>query len=288
MINKLCIFGVGLIGGSLALALKKAGYCKNIIGCSRDEAHLQRAVELGVIDSYTLDQKEAVQGADLVLFAVPIRAIGGILANIVDVLDDNTIITDAGSAKGSVINAVKDVYDGNLPANFVPGHPIAGREKSSVEAAIPDLYIDHKVVLTPIQETSENAIHIVKAMWQAAGATVEMLPVKHHDDVLAATSHLPHILAFSLVNTLSKSEYKDAVFDYAAGGFKSFSRTASSDPVMWRDICLENKTAILNSLDAYQQDLEYLRTAIEAENAEEIQQVFENAKTTRDRIIKTP
>ena len=288
MINKLCIFGVGLIGGSLALALKKAGYCKNIIGCSRDEAHLQRAVELGVIDSYTLDQKEAVQGADLVLFAVPIRAIGGILANIVDVLDDNTIITDAGSAKGSVINAVKDVYDGNLPANFVPGHPIAGREKSSVEAAIPDLYIDHKVVLTPIQETSENAIHIVKAMWQAAGATVEMLPVKHHDDVLAATSHLPHILAFSLVNTLSKSEYKDAVFDYAAGGFKSFSRTASSDPVMWRDICLENKTAILNSLDAYQQDLESLRTAIEAENAEEIQQVFENAKTTRDRIIKTP
>lgn len=288
MINKLCIFGVGLIGGSLALALKKAGYCKNIIGCSRDEAHLQRAVELGVIDSYTLDQKEAVQGADLVLFAVPIRAIGGILANIVDVLDDNTIITDAGSAKGSVINAVKDVYDGNLPAIFVPGHPIAGREKSSVEAAIPDLYIDHKVVLTPIQETSENAIHIVKAMWQAAGATVEMLPVKHHDDVLAATSHLPHILAFSLVNTLSKSEYKDAVFDYAAGGFKSFSRTASSDPVMWRDICLENKTAILNSLDAYQQDLESLRTAIEAENAEKIQQVFENAKTTRDRIIKTP
>lgn len=288
MINKLCIFGVGLIGGSLALALKKAGYCKNIIGCSRDEAHLQRAVELGVIDSYTLDQKEAVQGADLVLFAVPIRAIGGILANIVDVLDDKTIITDAGSAKGSVINAVKDVYDGNLPANFVPGHPIAGREKSSVEAAIPDLYIDHKVVLTPIQETSENAIHIVKAMWQAAGATVEMLPVKHHDDVLAATSHLPHILAFSLVNTLSKSEYKDAVFDYAAGGFKSFSRTASSDPVMWRDICLENKTAILNSLDTYQQDLESLRTAIEAENAEEIQQVFENAKTTRDRIIKTP
>lgn len=285
MINKLCIFGVGLIGGSLALALKKVGYCKTIVGCSRNESHLQKAVELGVINSYTLDQKEAVQGADIVLFAVPIRAIGGILANIVDVLGDNTILTDAGSAKGSVINAVKDVFGGQLPANFVPGHPIAGREKSSVEAAIPDLYVDHKVVLTPTEETSEFAISIVKDMWQAAGATVEMLPVIHHDDVLAATSHLPHILAFSLVNTLSKSEYKDAIFDYAAGGFKSFSRTASSDPVMWRDICLENKTAVLASLDAYQDDLSALRAAIEAEDAEEIESVFENAKTTRDRTI---
>jgi len=285
VINKLCIFGVGLIGGSLALALKKVGYCNTIIGCSRNEAHLQRAVELGVIDSYTLDQKEAVQDADVVLFAVPIRAIGGILTNIADVLDVKTIITDAGSAKGSVINVVKEVFGGNLPANFVAGHPIAGREKSSVEAAISDLYIDHKVVLTPTQETGENAINNVKNMWEAAGATVEMLPVKHHDDVLAATSHLPHILAFSLVNTLSKSEYEDAVFDYAAGGFKSFSRTASSDPVMWRDICLENKKSILDSLDAYQEDLESLRAAIEAENAEEIERVFENAKITRDRNI---
>lgn len=285
MINKLCIFGVGLIGGSLALALKEANYCKTIVGCSRDEAHLQRALELGVIDSYTLDQKEAVQGADVVLLAVPIRAIGSILNNISDSLGENTIVTDAGSAKGSVINAVKEAFGGTLPTNFVAGHPIAGREKSSVEAAISDLYVDHKVVLTPTDETSENAVQIVKAMWQAAGATVEQLGFKHHDDVLAATSHLPHILAYSLVNTLSKSEYEDAVFDYAAGGFKSFSRIASSDPVMWRDICLENKTAILAALDAYQSDLAELRKLIQDEDATEIQNTFSNAKTTRDRTI---
>ncbi|MGK0272255.1 MAG: prephenate dehydrogenase [Cocleimonas sp.] len=285
MINKLCIFGVGLIGGSLALALKKAGYCKTIVGCSRNEAHLKRAIELGVIDSYTLDQKEAVKGADIVLLAVPIRAIGTILENISDVLNKDTIVTDAGSAKGSVINAVKLAFNGVLPPNFVAGHPIAGREKSSVEAAISDLYEGHKVVLTPTSETNENAVKAVKEMWKTAGATVEMLPIKQHDDVLAATSHLPHVLAFTFVNSLSKSEYKDEVFDYAAGGFESFSRTASSDAVMWRDICLENKTAILDALDAYQEDLAKIKQAISNSNAEEIESLFIQAKTTRDRII---
>ena len=285
MINKLCIFGVGLIGGSLALALKKQGYCNHIVGCSRNESHLKRAVELGVIDEYCLDQKEAAKNADMILFAVPIRAIGGILSNIVDVLDDKTIITDAGSAKGSVINAVKEAFSGTLPANFVAGHPIAGREKSTVEAAISDLYVDHKVVLTPTEETSKGAIDAVVSMWKATGAIVEKLPVKHHDDVLAATSHLPHVLAFSLVNTLSKSSYGDAVFDYAAGGFKSFSRTASSDPVMWRDICLENKDAILDALEAYQDDLAKLKSAIASENADVIERTFENARDTRNRNI---
>lgn len=286
MINKLCIFGVGLIGGSLALALKKAAYCNTIVGCSRNEAHLQRALELGVIDEYTLDQTQAVQGADVVLLAVPIRAIGGILSNIADSIEEKAIITDAGSAKGSVIAAVKDAFGGSLPTNFVAGHPIAGREKSSVEAAISDLFVGHKVLLTPTAETSTKAINIITKMWQATGATVESLGVEHHDNVLAATSHLPHILAFSLVNTLSKSKYEDAVFDYAAGGFKSFSRTASSDPVMWRDICLENKTSILSSLDQYLEDLNNLRSAIEAENADQIENTFLIAKTTRDRIIK--
>jgi prephenate dehydrogenase len=285
VINKLCIFGVGLIGGSLALALKKAGYCKTIIGCSRNEAHLQRAVELGVIDSYTLDQQEAVKSADVVLLAVPIRSIGGILSTIAGSIDENTIITDAGSAKGSVINAVKEAFDGVIPANFVAGHPIAGREKSSVEAAISDLYLNHKVVLTPTVETSEVALNIVRDMWLSTGAIVELLPSKHHDDVLAATSHLPHILAYTFVNSLSKSDYGEAVFDYAAGGFKSFSRTASSDAIMWRDICLDNKTAILDALDAYQTDLAKIKDAIVKSDSEDIETLFMQAKTTRDRIF---
>lgn len=285
-IKKLTIFGVGLIGGSLALSLKKVGYCETIVGCSRSEDHLLRAIELGVIDEYTLDPIEAVQDADVVLLAVPIRAIPAILKTIVPHLGENTVVTDAGSAKGSVISAAKEAYGGVLPENFVAGHPIAGREKSSVEAAIDNLYIDHKVILTPTSETSSEAVTRIKEMWQVAGATVETLGVKQHDDVLAATSHLPHVLAFTFVNALSKSEYGDAVFDFTAGGFESFSRVASSDPVMWRDICLDNKASILSALDNFQQDLASLRNAIQNDAADEIESLFLHAKNTRDRVIK--
>ncbi len=285
MIKKLTIFGVGLIGGSLAKSLRKAGYCETITGCSRSAEHLQRAVDLGVIDEFILDPKEAVKGADMILLAVPMRAIQPILKTIAHHVENYAVITDAGSAKGSVIKAAKAAFDGNIPGNFVPGHPVAGREKSSVEAAIDDLYVDHKVVLTPVRETDAKAVERVKQMWQVAGAKVEILDVKQHDDVLAATSHLPHILAYSLVNTLSKSEYGDAVFDFAAGGFKSFSRIASSDPVMWRDICLENKEAIMAALNDFQQDLSDLSAMIEDEKSNDLMKVFTNAKQTRDRNI---
>ncbi|MEE9326196.1 MAG: prephenate dehydrogenase/arogenate dehydrogenase family protein [Cocleimonas sp.] len=285
MINKLAIFGVGLIGGSLALSLRKVGYCNTIVGCSRNADHLQRAVDLGVIDSYTLDPKEAVKGADMILLAVPMSAIQSVLESFIGSIEDEAVITDAGSAKGSAVEAAKAAFGGRVPINFVPGHPIAGREKSSVEAAIDDLYVDQKVVLTPVDRTDTAAVLRVMKMWQTAGAEVEILDVEQHDNVLAATSHLPHILAYSLVNTLSKSEYGDAVFNYAAGGFKSFSRIASSDPVMWRDICLENKTAILAALGRYQDDLAKLRSDIADENGEELIRVFSNAKETRDRNL---
>jgi prephenate dehydrogenase len=285
MINKLTIFGVGLIGGSLAMALRKAGYCKEVVGCSRNADHLQRAVDLGVIDSYTLDPAEAVKGADMILLAVPMRALQPVLESIVDHIEEYAVITDAGSAKGSVIVAAKKAFGGTMPKNFVAGHPIAGREKSSVEAAIDDLYVDKKIVLTPIDETSTEAVLKVKEMWQATGACVETLDFKQHDDVLAATSHLPHILAYSLVNTLSKSQYGDAIFDFAAGGFKSFSRIASSDPVMWRDICLENKDAILNALNDYQQNLADLAELITHEDSDALLDVFARAKAERDKHI---
>ena len=289
-INKLAIFGVGLIGGSLALSLKKAGYCKTIVGCSRREEHLQRAVELNVIDSYTLDPKEAVKGADMILLAVPLRAIQPVLESFVDAIEKNAVITDAGSAKGSVVKAAKNAFEGKLhadklSANFVPGHPIAGREKSSVEAAIDDLYIGQKVLLTPLEETDADAIARVKDMWESSGATVETLDITQHDNVLAATSHLPHILAYSFVDTLSKSEYGDDIFAFTAGGFKSFSRTASSDPVMWRDICLENRDAIVKYLDDFQQDLADLSEQIKASDGDALMNVFSNSKETRDRNI---
>ena len=290
VINKLAIFGVGLIGGSLALALKKAGYCKTIVGCSRSADHLQRAVDLNVIDSYTLDPKEAVQGADMILLAVPLRAIQPVLESFVDEIEKDAIITDAGSSKRSVVQAAKNAFagksgNGKIPANFVPAHPIAGREKSSVEAALVDLYVDQKVIITPVEETSEDAIQRVKEMWQAAGAIVTTLDIVQHDHVLAATSHLPHILAYSFVNTLSKSEYGDDIFAFTAGGFKSFSRTASSDPVMWRDVCLENRDAIVKYLDDFQQDLADLSDKIKDSDGDALMDVFINSKKTRDRNI---
>ena len=284
MIKQLTIFGVGLIGGSLALALKKAGYCQQVVGCSRSADHLQRAVDLGVIDRYTLNPAEAVKGADMILVAVPMGAMQAVFASIADHLEEYAVMTDAGSAKGSVIEAAKAAF-GEIPAQFVPGHPIAGREKSSVEAALDDLYIDHKVILTPLENTNPDAIQRVTKMWQTAGAEVENLEVDQHDLVLAATSHLPHILAFSFVNTLAESEHCDKIFHYVAGGFKDFSRIASSDPVMWRDICLENKGAILNALDNYQQTLSDLAELIKNEESDALLNEFESAKTERDKHI---
>jgi len=284
MIKQLTIFGVGLIGGSLALALKKVGYCQQVVGCSRRAEHLQTALELGVIDRYTLDPAEAVKGADMILVAVPMGAMQGVFTSIAEHIEDNTVITDAGSAKGSVVAAAKAAF-GEVPRYFVPAHPIAGREKSSVDAAVNDLYHDHKVILTPLKNTDANAIQRVRDMWQMAGAEVESLGVEQHDTVLAATSHLPHILAFSFVNTLAESAQREKIFHYVAGGFKDFSRIASSDPVMWRDICLENKEAILSALNDYQQNLSDLAELITHEDGEALHQAFTRAKTERDRYI---
>jgi prephenate dehydrogenase len=221
----------------------------------------------------------------MVLLAVPMRAIKPVLESIVDHINDEMVITDAGSAKGAVIKTVEEVFGGTVPHNFVAAHPVAGREKSGVEAAIDDLFMEQKVVLTPTEDTAPHSVAQVKNMWEATGASVVLLDEKQHDEVLAATSHLPHILAYSLVNTLSKSEYGDDVFAFAAGGFKSFSRIASSDPVMWRDICLENKDAILSALNNYQKDLAALTTLIESEDDGALFKLFTHAKATRDRNI---
>ena len=284
MIRQLTIFGVGLIGGSLALALKKAGYCQQIVGCSRSADHLQRAVDLGVIDRYTLDPAEAVKGADMILLAVPMGAMQTVFKNIVNHLEDDVVITDAGSAKGSVVAAAKAAF-GEVPSFFVPGHPVAGREKSTVEAAIPDLYIDHKVILTPLEQTSKEALQKVHKMWEVAGAEIEVLDVSEHDAVLAATSHLPHVLAFSFVNSLSESAVSEKVFHYIAGGFKDFSRIASSDPVMWRDICLENKQAVLTALNDFQQNLSDLSDLIIDEDGDALLEAFAHAKAVRDKHV---
>ena len=284
MIKKLVIFGVGLIGGSLALALRQAGYCETIVGCSRNAAHLQQAVDLGVIDSFTLDPQAAVRDADMVLLAVPMGAMGALLQQIKPALPADAILTDAGSTKGSVVAEVSQVFGADY-ARFVPGHPIAGREKSGVEAAIPDLYQNRRVILTPLAHTDADAVAKVEAMWRVTGALLEQMPVALHDQVLAATSHLPHVLAFSLVDTLLNMPQREDILRYAAGGFRDFTRIASSDPIMWRDICLTNKDAILTMINAYQHNLSEFAAFIAAQDAPALLARMERAKQARDNYV---
>ncbi|MFN3785870.1 MAG: prephenate dehydrogenase [Thiothrix sp.] len=284
MIRKLVIFGVGLIGGSLALALRQAQYCEQVVGCSRNAAHLQKAVELGVIDCFTLDPQEAVQDADMVLLAVPMGAMAKLLQQIKPVLPANAILTDAGSTKGSVVAEVEQVFGKDF-SRFVPGHPIAGREQSGVEAAIPDLFVNRRVILTPQSHTAPHAIAAVSALWQASGAIVEYMAVDLHDQVLAATSHLPHVLAFSLVDTLLNLPMREALFRYAAGGFRDFTRIASSDPTMWRDICLANHEAIVTVIEKLQADLSEFAALMQAQDGEALYERMLRAKQARDSYI---
>jgi prephenate dehydrogenase len=282
MIRRLCIIGVGLIGGSLARALRQRGYCQEVVGSSRRREHLQEAVDRGVIDRYETDAGRAVAGADMVLIAVPLGAMEAVLGEIRGRLAEAAIITDVGSAKGSVVAAARAVF-GEIPARFVPGHPIAGTEKSGVAASFASLFDGRQVILTPLPETDPAATEQVRQMWLTAGAAVQLMDVAHHDRVLAATSHLPHLLAYAVVDSLARLGDHDEIFRYAAGGFRDFSRIAGSDPVMWRDICLANRDAILDIVGGFSEDIARLVTAIRAGDGDTLLDVFARAKSARDR-----
>jgi len=285
MIKRLCIIGVGLIGGSLARALRAAGYCEQVVGAGRNTANLQKAVELGVIDRYETDLAQAVNGADMVFVAVPLGAMQSVFSAIKGQLAENAVVTDAGSAKGSVLDDVRQAF-GEVPGFFVPGHPIAGTEQSGVEASFADLYKNHRVILTPVESTDAAATGRVRAMWEAAGAEVVEMDPLHHDAVLAAASHLPHLLAFTLVDSLARMSDQQEVFEYAAGGFRDFTRIASSDPVMWRDICLANHDAIHLLIEHFITDLQAVNQAVQAQDGERLLEIFANAKDARDRFAE--
>jgi prephenate dehydrogenase len=284
VIKRLCIIGVGLIGGSLARALRAAGYCGEVIGAGRNPVHLRQAVELGVIDRFETDPGQAVAGADVVLVAVPLGAMEGVFRAIRGHLTADTVLTDAGSAKGSVIEAARRAF-GRVPDYFVPGHPIAGTENSGVAASVPELYRNRRVILTPLENTDPAAALRVRAMWEAAGAHVSEMEPAHHDAVLAATSHLPHVLAFTLVDSLARLGDREEIFAYAAGGFRDFTRIASSDPVMWRDICLANGDAIQLMIERFIDDLKAVGKAVQEGDGERLLEVFTSAKQARDRFI---
>ncbi|HEC06705.1 MAG TPA: prephenate dehydrogenase/arogenate dehydrogenase family protein [Thiolapillus brandeum] len=284
MIRKLAVIGVGLIGGSLARALRKAGEVQEIVGCGRGKANLEKALELGVIDSYTHDIGEAVEGADMVFLAVPLGAMKDAFAAMVGHLAEDAVITDGGSSKASVVADAEAAF-GEVPAMLVPGHPIAGTEKNGVEASFAELYQDRRVILTPTESTDPEATARVRAMWEACGAEVSEMTVGHHDEVLAATSHLPHMLAFGLVDALSRMKENDEIFRYAAGGFRDFTRIASSNPVMWRDVCVANGPALSKMLAAFAEEMNDLAQTIAAGDGEHLLEVFSRAKEARDRFV---
>ena len=284
MINRLAVIGVGLIGASLALALKQAAAVGHVVGCGRSEKNLQKGIELGVIDSYTTSIAEAARSADVVMLAVPLGAMQMAFEQILDSVGEHTIITDAGSAKGSVVKVARTVL-GNRISQFVPGHPIAGAEKSGVEAGLADLYQDRRVILTPIESTDPEAIDKIVGMWQRCGAIIEYLDVEHHDKVLAATSHLPHMLAYALVNYLSNLNDHDEIFKYAAGGFRDFTRIASSDPVMWRDVCISNGDALETLIEGFKEELDEVSRAIRSRDSDRLLELFSTAKSERDTLI---
>jgi prephenate dehydrogenase len=284
MIERLAIIGVGLIGGSLARALRGAGCVGEIIGCGRSAENLELAFDLGVIDGCTRDPAVAVEGADMVFIAVPLGAMRGVFERIHGSLREDAVITDGGSVKGSVVADAAAAF-GRVPARLVPGHPIAGTEHSGVAASFPELYHNRRVILTPLPQTDSDAVDKVRAMWQAAGAEVTQMDVAHHDAVLAATSHLPHMLAFGLVDLLARQQDNAEIFRYAAGGFRDFTRIASSSPVMWRDICIANAEALSAMLARFGEEMTDLADTIRRGDDAHLLEIFTRAKAARDAYV---
>jgi 3-phosphoshikimate 1-carboxyvinyltransferase len=280
LFNRIAVIGLGLIGGSFAAAARKHELAGSIVAGSRSARTLEQGIALGVVDEGSQDLAEAVKGADLVFVSTPVSAMGKVLSALKPGLSRTAIITDGGSVKGNVITAAHAAL-GEHYSRFVPGHPIAGKEKSGVGAADADLYQDHRVILTPTEATDPAATARVRAIWTAMGAEVLQMAPDYHDQVLAETSHLPHLLAFSLVDTLARQGDSTEIFRYAAGGFRDFTRIASSDPVMWHDIFRENKAALLQSLDLFSDGIARFRQAVSDDDSDALMGIMTRANTAR-------
>ncbi|WP_212630328.1 bifunctional prephenate dehydrogenase/3-phosphoshikimate 1-carboxyvinyltransferase [Pseudomonas sp. KB-10] len=284
-IGRLVVVGLGLIGGSFAKGLRKRGLCREVVGVDLDAESRRLAVQLGVVDRCESDLAAACQGAEVIQLAVPILAMEKVLAQLAGLDLGDAVLTDVGSAKGNVVRAARLAFAGK-PVRLVPGHPIAGSEQSGVEAANAELFRRHKVILTPCEHSDEAAVALVENLWRELGADVESMDVEHHDQVLAATSHLPHLLAFTLVDSLAKRSENLEIFRYAAGGFRDFTRIAGSDPVMWHDIFLANREAVLRTLDTFRDDLDALRDAVDAGDGHQLLGVFTRARVAREHFSK--
>ena len=280
-VGKLVICGVGLIGGSFALALRQAGLVERVVGIGRRPEPLAAARELGIIDEAATGWADALAGAELVLLAMPVGQMDAVAAAIAPHLEAGTIVTDAGSTKRDVIEAIYRHFGPHL-ATVVPAHPIAGAEKSGPSAARADLYRQRKVVVTPLPENNPAAVARVRELWEACGAVLREMSPQDHDRVFAAVSHLPHLLAFGLVHDLAGRANAEQLFSYAASGFRDFTRVAGSHPEMWRDICVANRHSLLAELDAYLTELAYLRALLADSNGPALERVFDEASRARN------
>nr|WP_254601849.1 prephenate dehydrogenase/arogenate dehydrogenase family protein [Cupriavidus taiwanensis] len=277
--SRVVIVGVGLIGGSLALALKRAGVVGTVVGVGRSAASLQKALDLGVIDE-AATLADAARGASVIVLCAPVAQNFALLHALEPHLQPGTIVTDAGSTKSDVIIAAKTAL-GDKAAQFVPAHPIAGRELNGVEAALPDLYAGRKAVLCPLQENARADVAAVRAMWESAGADCHVMSAVQHDAVFAAVSHLPHVLSYALVAQVANAEDAALKLDFAGGGFRDFTRIAASSPEMWRDICVANREALLRELNTYQSVLAHLKMLIEKGDGDALERIFARASKTR-------
>ena len=279
MINKITIIGVGLIGGSLAKAIKENNLAKVVFGFGRDLNRLEKAQKANVIDQFSTNLKDAINDSDIVIIATPVGSFKEILNEIKPFLTSKIVISDVGSTKTNIASIVSQTL-GDYSNCFIPAHPIAGKEKSGFEASESNLFNNRKVIITPLETSSPDSINLIQKMWEGTGADVDFMSPESHDELLGMTSHLPHMLAFSLVNYLISKNPSASI--YAAGGFKDFSRIASGDAVMWRDICIQNKDQIIDHIRGYQKTLNSLVDAIENENSDELDSLFTSAKKTRD------
>ncbi|HAT48969.1 MAG: prephenate dehydrogenase/arogenate dehydrogenase family protein [Nitrospirae bacterium] len=285
-IKKLTVIGLGLIGGSLARALKERDKVGEVVGVNRSLSSLEKGMSLGVIDTFTTDLVAGVRGANMVLVATPVRAIVPVIRAAAPGLMPGAIVTDAGSVKGRIVAECEAAMPKGV--HFVGGHPIAGTEHSGVEASFATLFEGSRTILTPTEQTAKDALELVTIVWEAVGSRVETMDPKHHDRVLAATSHLPHLMAYNIVKTLSdlENDIQSEVFRFAASGFRDFTRIASSDPTMWRDICLENRDSILEMITRFRGDLDDLHAMVAAGHGEALHEIFAQSRATRDRVVK--
>ncbi|MFH1493598.1 MAG: prephenate dehydrogenase/arogenate dehydrogenase family protein [Pseudomonadota bacterium] len=280
MINKLVIVGVGLIGGSLALALRQAGAVKEVVGVGRSRENLETARQRGIIDRIETDLATAIKDADVVVLAVPVASMLPTIKELAPHLSSDTIVTDVGSTKRDVIGYALQHLPDHV-SRFIPGHPIAGAEKSGAAAAFPDLFQGRNVVVTPLPENDAEAVSKISNMWTTCGAIVNTMPALRHDEIFAAVSHLPHLLSFALVEDIAFRPNAKELFSYAAGGFRDFTRIAGSHPEMWRDICLANRDVLIREVDTYQSQLDRLRGMLEQGDGKSLEEIFGHARTAR-------